>query len=69
MSGSPDVICSMECAPGPLNPGVMCALALRLDNNLALHAFVSKTAGMAALKRVRSWCFGKELDRGRFSLL
>ena len=42
---------------------------LLLDNNLALHAFVPETAGMATLKRVSARCLSQELNRGRFSLL
>ena len=49
--------------------GPCVALALRLDNNLALHAFVPKAAGMATLKGIRSWRLGKELNHGRFPLL
>ena len=41
---------------------------LLLDNNLALHAFVPETAGMATLKRIGAWRLGQELNRGRFSL-
>ena len=44
-------------------------IILRLDNNLALHAFVPETAGMATLKRVSARCSGQELNRGRFTLL
>ena len=40
-----------------------------LDNNLAFHAFVPETAGMATLKRISAWRLGQELNRGRFSLL
>ena len=45
---------------------VECA-ALLFDNNLTLHSLVAKTAGMAALKRIRSWRLGNELDHGRFT--
>ena len=45
-----------------------CSILL-LDNNLALHAFVPETAGMATLKRIRAWLLGQELNHGRFSLL
>jgi hypothetical protein len=49
--------------------GSRVALALQLDNNLALHAFVPKAAGMATLERIRSRRLGNELDQGRFPLL
>ena len=39
---------------------------LLLDNNLALHAFVPETAGMATLERIRAWRLGQELNDGRF---
>jgi len=42
---------------------------LLLDNNLALHAFVPETAGMATLKLIRPRSLGNELDHGRFPLL
>jgi hypothetical protein len=42
---------------------------LRLDDNLAFHAFVSKTAGMATLKRICARRLRQELNHGRFSLL
>src|ERR1700719_1386882 len=47
---------------------VECVILL-LDNNLALHAFVPKSARMAALKRICSWSLGNELDHRRFPLL
>ena len=40
-----------------------------LDNNLALHAFVPETAGMATLKGISARCLSQELNGGRFSLL
>jgi hypothetical protein len=43
--------------------------SLLLDNNLALHAFVPETAGMATLKCISARCLSQELNRGRFSLL
>ena len=42
---------------------------LLLDNNLALHAFVPETAGMATLKRIRAWRLGQKVDHGRFTFL
>jgi hypothetical protein len=42
---------------------------LLLDNNLALHAFVPETAGMATLKGISARCLSQELNHGRFSLL
>jgi hypothetical protein len=69
-------------APGsrlsPVPPGVWKREVLRsliwrtysllLDNNLALHASVAKTAGVTAFEGVCTWRLGYELDRGRFSL-
>ena len=42
---------------------------LLLDNNLALHAFVAETAGMATLKRISARCLSQEVYRRRFALL
>jgi hypothetical protein len=44
-------------------------LALRLDYNLALHAFMPRAAGVATLERIRPWRLGKKLNHGGFALL
>ena len=41
----------------------------RINNDLALHASVAETAGMATLKRISARRLSQELNRGRFSLL
>jgi hypothetical protein len=38
--------------------------SLLLDNNLALHAPVPETAGMATLERISAGRLGQELNRG-----
>ena len=39
----------------------------RIDYDLALHASVAETAGMATLKCICAWCVGQKLNRSRLT--